>query len=213
MFNAEDVLQEAREQHPAFDEFRTPDSVLFRHLNRYTDELYRRVVEKNSTHAVSVLEQALPLDPFEDGIALPAGFIHFLGGHVSVVNGITTELRIVPYRSRFDPSWYAPVYMVGGVVHLCGTTRDWPDGTIYLHYVPAPALPATGADPVPLPDSAQHVLINELAYWMGRRNLSEDNVPVPVADLHAAWKNSEEEFLVWVAQQSRSERALVKEEW
>ena len=213
MFTAATVIEGAREQHPAFDESRTPEGVLFRQLNRYTRELYVRAVEKHSYLYVTTLTVPLPLADFEDGIDLPA-HIRVLGGEAEVESGRRSDLHLVTARSRNAPNWSYPVYMSGGVLYLTGAANDW-NGikNVLIDYNPDPVLPTATTGAVPLPDSAERVLIDHLAFWMCRRQGTYDGVVLPTRDFHGHWKLSEKEFLVELAQHSRTQMNTTREAW
>jgi len=213
VFIAASVMDGAREQHPAFDEHRTPESVLFRQVNRYTRELYVRAVEKHSYLYVTTLTVDLPLADFEDGIDLPA-HIQVIGGEVEVQNGIRSDLSLVSARQRNAPGWSYPVYISNDVLYLVGSSNDW-NGIlkVLIDYNPAPVLPTDKSGPVPLPDSAERVLIDQAAFWMARRQGTYEDVVIPVRDFHGYWKVSEKEFLIELAQHSRSQMNTVREVW
>ena len=214
MFTAANVIEGAREQHPAFDEYRTPQSVLFRQLNRYTRELYVRAVEKHSYLTVTTLTVPLPLADFEDGIDLPAGYVRVIGGEIEHESGRRADLNLVTARNRNSHNWPYPVYISGDVLYLTGASNDW-NGlvNVLIDYNPAPVLPALITDAVPLPDSAERVLTDHLAFWMCRRQGSYEGMVLPTNDYHGYWKQSEKEFLVELAQHSRPQQNTVREAW
>jgi hypothetical protein len=212
-FTAGDVILEFRDQHSAFSEELTPDTVALRHLARYTREIHARLVEKDSSLYAERLQTAMPLADFEAGITLPDA-VQILGGTIVYESAYTEPLNLVPWRARQTPNLYSCAYRLGGALYLCGDETAWTDVTrIDVYYVAEPALPADYADTVPLPDAAKAACIYNLAAWTARR-ISEPGATAPdVRGLEQKYREAEHELMVEVAQHSRSESVYVREEW
>lgn len=213
-FTVAAVIEEARDQHAAFDAERTPDAVCIRHVSRYTRELYARVVEKNDQLYVNSFEETLPLADFVNGFALPADFMKILGGHVTDVAEYQHVLQFVSHRNRWHPGCHTPVYILNQTVYFCGYEGDWLKATkAVIHYIPEPTLPTAAADTVPLPDGSSRVVAENLAFFMARRSHAYEGEAVPAALFYQSWRESEKEFLVEIAQHSRQQFNVIREEW
>ncbi len=212
-FTAADVLLEFRDQHSAFGEELTPDTVAIRQLARYTRELHARLVEKDSSLYAARLQQALPLADFEAGITLPDA-VQILGGTIILDSEETEPLNLVPWRARQTPNLYSSAYRLGGALYLCGNETAWDDvARIDLYYVAEPVLPADYTDDVPLPDAAKRACVYNLAVWAARRLTQPAETMPDIRYLEQQFREAERELLVEVAQHSRSESIYVREEW
>lgn len=213
-FTAQDVITEVRDQHPALDPERTPDTVLVRQIARYTRELYQRAVERDSTVFVDTTTIDLPLATFEDGTTLPS-YVQLTGADIILdPSGAHEPLHLVPFRNRFTPGSYSAAYLLAGKLYLCGNESDWSGvDSIQLAYVPEPTLPVLLTDPVPLPDAAKRVLVDNAAWWTARRSPTYEGAPMDVGGFYTIWKESEREFLIEIGHHSRAESVYVREEW
>lgn len=215
MFTAQELIDESREQHPSFDPDRTPEKVLFNQINRYTRELYARVVEKNDQLYTDVHSEPMPLADFDAGFALPADYMKLLGAEVIDDCDLKHRMRFVSHRNRWSPGVHTPAYILGSTVHLVGYEGDWlRAASIELFYIPEPTLAVAYDDNVNLPEAARTVMVANLAYWMGRRqSAGYEGAPVPVADFYQYWRDLEVEFLIEIAQHTRTEEAYIQEVW
>lgn len=212
-FTAADVILEFRDQHGAFSEELTPDTVAIRQLARYTRELHARLVEKDSSLYAERLQTALPLADFEAGITLPDA-VQILGGTIVHDSEETEPLNLVPWRARQTPNLYSSAYRLGGALYLCGNATAWDDvARIDLYYVAEPVLPTAFADTVPLPDAAKRACVYNLAVWTARRLTQPADTMPDIRYLEQQFREAERELLVEVAQHSRSESIYVREEW
>jgi len=212
-FTAADVILEFRDQHSAFSEDQTPDTVAIRHIARYTRELRARLVEKDSSLYATRLQTDLPLVDFEAGITLPDA-VQILGGTAVLVGGDTEPLNLVPWRNRQTPNLYTAAFRLGGALYLCGNAAAWVGvERLDLYYVAEPVLPVDLVDEVPLPDPAKAAVIYNLAAWAGRRLTQPSETGPDVRGLDKKYREVEHELLVEVAQHSRSESSYVREEW
>ena len=126
-FTSQDVVDEARDQHPSFDPQRTTDKQSFRQLARYLRQLVFLTVEKDSsTLLVTTEEVTLPLVDFRAGHALPA-YVYVRGGTLTALGSANRleAFNIVPYRNRFMPNVYNAGYIHGGTLFFCGDEADW----------------------------------------------------------------------------------------
>lgn len=212
-FTVSDVIEEFRDQHSAFSEEQTPDTVALRHIRSYTRELYARLVEKDSSLFADRQQVAMPLADFEAGIQLPDS-VQLLGGTIIDNTGDTEPLHLVPWRNRQQPGVYSCAFRLGGALYLCGSAEAW-TGTarIDLYYVAEPTLPALLTDDVPLPDAAKRAVVYNLAAWSARRLTQPSETGPDVRGLEVKYREAEHELMVEVAQHSRSESTYVREEW
>lgn len=215
-FTAEQVIEEAREQHPSFDPERTPVQACFRQLNRYIRQLAFRTVEKDSSALPeTVVEISFPLVDFDAGETLDA-MVYRQGGTLTMAgaNDRKEPFNLVPWRNRFMPNMQSAGFIHGGVLYFCGAAADWLGvEKVELHIVPEPTLPTALTDEVPLPEAAFLPCVEHLAWYMARRQGSYEGVRLDVRQFKQDWKETEHEYLVEIAQHSRGEAVYVREEW
>ncbi len=215
-FTPQDVIREARDQHPSFDPQRSTDVAAFRQLNRYLRQLTFLTIEKDSSGLASTVEEVtFPLTTFEDGHALPP-YVYVQGGNLYTLgaNDKREAFNIVPWRNRFMPNMHSAGFIHGGVLFFCGDAADWVSvEKVELHLLVEPTLPTALTDAVPLSDGAKWPCVENLAFWMARRQGHYEGVRIDVQQFKQDWKEAEREYLVEIAQHSRGEATYVREEW
>jgi hypothetical protein len=215
-FTAQDVIEEARDQHPSFDPRRTTDRSLLRQLSRYVRQLTFLTVEKDSSALPQTVTQVLfPLADFAAGETIPA-YVYAQGGTLTMagVNDRSEPFNLVPWRNRYMPNMQSAGFIHGGVLYFCGDAADWVGvEKVELHLVVEPTPFTALSDTVPLPDGAKWPCVEHLAYWMARRQGAYEGMKIDVRQFKQDWKESESEYLVEIAQHSRGEATYVREEW
>lgn len=213
-FTVADVIENARDQHPAFDPERTPDTVLMRELNRYARTLLFLLLERDSSHYTTETNVPLPLADHDAGITLPAHVL-FQGATLNCSNlDATTELKIIPFRKRHEPGVPYPGYIHGGTLYLVGNAEDFSQfDSLDYWLVPDPTALTLLTQTIELPDDAQEALAHRLCFFMARRTPIYEQAPMPVREFQAWWKEAEDEFLVEIATHNRTEANYIREVW
>lgn len=220
MLVAREVIDAARDRHPAFDRNRNPDKLVLRFLSSYATELHGKVVKLNETALLTELSVALPLADHEAGIPLPPH--RYVAEIVARLNSSTTDdpqvmpVALIPWAHRFDrnrPIWAG--WVVKGTLYLRSPASRWQTmNEIAVSLVPTPILSQTLDDPVALPDEAGRALIEHTAAFMARRGHS--NPALPAIDLSAcvlAATSAEEAYLADVANGVTSVNFQTRDVW
>jgi hypothetical protein len=198
---AEEIIEEAREIHPAFTEQQNPDTTLLRFLNRYQDRLRGKVKLRNPSVLAVELEISLPLPDFTKGKALPL-YDLLLVGEAHARQDSRADFFIVPYEKRIDPDLWPSGYVRGQTLYLTAVPDAWSDFTrILLPYVPV-AQPLTDLDSeFSLPPTARNALVDNLALFMATRTRNAEGMPALDRDrIRQDAVASEQEFLSRVGQ-------------
>ena len=214
-FTVAQVIEDARDQHESFDAQRTTDLQLLRQLNRYVRQLYYRAIERNSTLYSTALDIELPLADFDAGSVLPE-MAYYQGGTVHLTGAFFRHepFNLVPWANRFTPNMHNAGFILEGVLYLCGDAQDWTSvDKIVFQYAPEPTALADYVDEVPLSDGSKWACVTHLAWFMARRQGVYEGQPLNVRQFGEDWKSAEEEWLIEIAQHSRSEATYVRAEW
>ena len=179
-----DIIEDARDQHPGFDDHRHSDRILLRQLSAYHRTLCVKATNANESILASAAIIPLPLTSFVAGYTLPAHqYVH--GADVFWANGVDrTPLSIVPWAARNDAGRFPGAYIHGGVLYLRGEESDWTQfASIHLSYTPAPADFTALTDVISLPDTARDPCTAALALFMAKRTPPDSTLPPISLDL------------------------------
>lgn len=191
----ENIIDEARDQHPAFDPVSQPDGPTYRALARICQSLQERITALDpSMSSVEVTRTyQLPLADFDAGLAL--GTSRLVTDVVLVDPMTASPQRSYPIvlvsrdqRAYMSARYPRVAWQEGNRLYLGGPSSRWADltGTVEVRVVmpfgdtEIEALQAPGAT-LPLPDEAASAAVMALAAFMGRRN----NPPLDLSGLAA----------------------------
>ena len=200
--NAREIIDTARQRHPAFTEVRIPTKTLLPALSDIQRRVVSRTIEVDEDAVHTEHQVVLPLADFEAGYALP-GFHRVRAVVAGRSDGSTLPLEIIPAgnrNARNTPA--AAVWVVGGRLYLPGTAASWSNYTgLAVSIVPVAADFDTATD-LATQDSvldiiARPVLAAELALFMGRRigKVPDDTAPVRVSELQQEAADAMNEYL------------------
>jgi hypothetical protein len=214
---AGDVIDEARDRHPAFDKNRNPQKVVRRELSRYVARLQGKI-DLIDESALSVEQlYAMPLTVFASGIALAAN-----RGVREVVavgtDGKRYPLDLIPVGQRNDRTTrVASVWIVNNVLYLNGIAATWNGvASIAVAYTPQAGQVVTDLDVLGVPDNARSACVEALALFMARRGQTDkdgDIPPLVIQDFIEAAGKAEKEFLEEVGDSLSSQTFRVRDTW
>lgn len=210
------VLEEARDAHPAFGERWTPDPLVFRFLGRYQRTLVSRVAFLNPDVLQATETVPLPLAAFDDGHPLPAAHYYRRGRAIYAATGLNADpLHLVPWETRPYNRLFPAASIVAGVLYLIGAAGDWTQfSELEVYYVPIPAVGLTGASVLVLPDSAHPCVVGALTDFLaGRAAAIKDAPKVDVGRYRSDMQMAERELLREIATMRRANENLVEERW
>jgi hypothetical protein len=211
------VVEQARDVHPAFAERNSPEPICIAFLNRYVQGLVARVRRVNTDLLVQQHAVPLPLADFEAGYAgLPAfqeirrDAVLRYGDVERIATQTVAALRLMP------PQWPA-FYMEGSSLFLAGREADWTGATsLVVRLIPAMVKMSAPTENVPLlPDEAEGALVDQLAAWMARRTADAAGAP-PIDRAFLAAQAAESEALFMEQVMRRQGTASVhvpQEDW
>lgn len=214
---AGDVIDEARDRHPAFDRNRNPQKVVRRELSRYVGRLLGKIDLIDEAALSLEVSTALPLAIFANGIVLPAN-----RGVREVVavdaQGKRYPLDLIPVGQRSDRTTrVASVWIVNGVLYLNGSAATWLGITsVAVSYTPLAGLVLTDADVLGVPDNARSTVVEALALFMARRGHTDkdgDIPPIVFQDFVDQSAKAEREFLEEVGDSLSSQTFRVRDTW
>jgi hypothetical protein len=216
-FTGQEVIDEAREKHRAFTEQHSPTRAALAALNRFVRRLYFDAVEVNEDLFAATENFTFPLGSFAAGEALTEPSAMPLSGTINFTDSNRPgPLNFVPYRMRFTPGVGSAAYIRDGTIRFVGTAEDWQGvASVDYDYLPEPALGATEADPVPLPDPAKPACVDAVAKWMASRtDMATKQITVnTVQDMANDAALSRGTFLREIGRMRRAQENYVKEVW
>lgn len=182
-FTASDVVNAARDRHPAFDPKTAPDAVAWRFLQQFARTLASEVVQRKPEALVrTALVTTLPLAAFGAGITIPTRLIVddvsvLRSGGVSPTDD--APVRLVHPGQRFTTRAPLFAYLVGDTVQLGGVDTDWmPYTSVTVRYVPVPTV-TDGSTALPFDDDAMTPCVLALADFLGQRRQGMSDAPPP----------------------------------
>lgn len=215
MWTPEEAIERARDYHPAFSDRQTPEETALRQVDTYDEELYQKVVERESDTLVSTATVQLPLNDFAAGSSLP-DFMEHRGGEVIYDGGDHKEpLHIVPFRNRHSPGYPHPAYIINGTLHLVGNENDWLHiDRIEFHYVPVRTELTDLTTQSTLPRAVLPAVQEKLALFMAQRGLDGNGkAPVELNLTREDWLSTERRVLGTIANSRRADAGIVREVW
>lgn len=214
---AGDVIEEARDRHPAFDKTRHPQKVVRRALSTYVGVLLGKINEIDEQAITVEQEFNMPVSQalFALGFAVPAN------RGIEDIVAVDQQTRRLPVEliragNRSDRnSRIASAWLVNGVLYLNGVLTSWNGVTkIAVRYAPVAGLLATDADVLAVPDPARAACIEATALAMARRKLvKEGEPPIVVAEYAAIAKQAEDDYLTEVGNALTGQVFRVRDVW
>lgn len=204
-----DLVEAARDQHPAFTKQRHGATILFRFLTGWHRRLVKEVVKRNPEILSSEQLISMPLADFDAGEALNA---HLLvhGGDVDFGNGVTTPLTIVAWARRHDPLPLYAGWILEGTLYLAGVAANWTGvSQLKVRYVPHPTAITASSDTLSLPDDAYEAAVAALAGFMAGRSRKEEGVDIGY--FTATARDEEEAFLDGISLRGRVRTSRIRE--
>lgn len=173
MFTVADVIDEARDFHPAFTERQTPTSAAVRAFDRAEAALYAAILKRDRYILMDTETISFPLADFSAGYSPTATVQTPLGGDV-YFNGSDPEshvpLTFINWGERYSPHCRWPAWLEGSVIHFAGASSDWISvDHVVLAYIPARTVVTSRGDNSGLPDEARPVMAEKLAMFMAAR--------------------------------------------
>ncbi len=213
---AGDLIDEARDEHPTFDDRRHPGKALRRRLNRYQRELIPEITTRNRSILTDVLEQSLPLADFAAGVVVPdysyPAVVEIEGPpEAGELKNRTFDIDIVEWAARHG--YHMASYLRNNVLYLTGTARDW-NGltTLRFYYVPEVDDLTAPTSTLILPNSARSCLVANLAAFMASRGRTEDPKEQPdKAWFDGQWQRAEQRFFSTMAKNTQVTSSIIRE--
>lgn len=179
-----DVLNFARDLHPAHDRSRTPDRVAIRLLSTIERDLAAEVAQVNPDYLLSTATISSPISAGESSPQTIPAFHHVRGGTVKFdddeLNNRGLELVTWERRYRVLPNYQA--YLRGGSLYFTGIDEDWDAVTsVDVYYTPIPPVLSETATALTasmtLTDQARGVCQWMLAQHMAVRAAAHPDTP------------------------------------
>lgn len=214
---AGDVIDEARNAHPAFDKNRNPQKIVRTALSSYVGRLLGKINEIDETGLVLEQTQAMPLAVFANGITLTAN--RGVREIVAVdAQGKRYPIELIPAGQRNDrQTRVASAWIVNGVLYLNGIAATWNGiSQIAISYTPLAGAIAADTDVLAAPDHARAAIVAALALFMARRyhvDKDGDLPPINIDDFKEEARTLELEFLEEVANSTSSQVFRVRDVW
>ncbi len=197
---AQDLIDAARDPHPAFDDRRHPGGVLLRALSRYQRHLASRIVQYNPSVLTQLQETTLPLANFDAGIVLPdfkypAGVEAEMPPESSDVENRKHQIDLIAWQARHR--WHLGAFIRNNTLYLTGNAQDWVGFTkIRFFYVAEVEKLTDGTSVLVLPNAAEPCLVAYLSHVMAIRLVGDPHVPrFDAAPFLATWGDLEERLL------------------
>lgn len=197
-----DVLQVARDLHPALSETNAPSDLGFRVVGRLQRLMYDAVVDRIPAYLSQVFTVAMPLADFEAGITLsdylPNGWKDLMEGFCHYGDQPTTKqfrMKSVPWGQRDMPQPFPAYTFRNDIVYLLGSADDWSQvDTLSFYYTGIPEDPEDAEDVLSVPIDARDALAAKVAaFYAGRLmgqpqwNMDQTQVQKLEMEAQAAW--------------------------
>lgn len=210
---AADVVNTARDEHPAFDRQSTPDIVALRALARYQQELLGRIynVKPDAVHVAQ--EVQIPLEDFAAGIALNDCLqVHGASVYYRPPDRRQEPVMFVDYPHRFIRPGGPAAYRRADRICLLGTPEEWKDAErIVIDLFPRGPDTLGPKDELVLPGQALAPCVAALAVVMARR-VEPDRRP-DLIELRDRLAEAEERYLDQVTGRRRAVVSVIQDVW
>ena len=209
-----DVIRNARDMAPVFDERWTTNAVLLRGLSRYQQTLLAKIADWKRDALVTTEEIDFPLIEHDEGETIPA---HILVHGGSVVftdtNRDPVDLRLVEYRFRNDRHRFQyAAYIQGTKFYPLGKAEDWTGVLrVDLDYFPQGTALTALASTFTLPDDPLDVLTAFAANLMASR--AEKDAPIDRQGFTETLVVAESNYLDQVTGRNRAVVSGTQEVW
>lgn len=210
---AGDVVNVARDEHPAFDRQSTPDIVALRALARYQQELLGRIYNAKPDALHVAQEVQLPLEDFAAGIALNDCLqVHGASVYYRSRDYRPEPVMFVDYPHRFIRPGGPAAYRRADRIFLLGTPADWQDvARVVIDLFPRGPDTLGPKDELVLPGQAMAPCVAALAVAMARR-LGPERRP-DLVELRDRLAEAEERYLDQVTGRRRAVVSVIQDVW
>lgn len=206
---AGEVVDEARDYHPSFDDNSHPTKVLIRRLSRVQEYLLAEAMKRYPSLWSEEQSVPLPLPVFEDGVALDSPFfLHDV--QVTRADGLTEPVILIPYDHRFDRQTLYHGWVVDQQLYLGGNAAVWARwNELVIRFAKKPPELTSAASVMVIGDLAREACMTALCSFMAGRGGSTQRPGVipPDPRLFAALAASaEQKFIenVWLQRSAES---------
>ena len=217
-----DILNFARDLHPAHDRERTPDRVAIRLLSTIERDLAAEIAQVNPDYLLSTATIAAPIAAGESSAQTIPAFHHIRGGTVTFAadGPVNRGLELITWERRYRQPFNFQAYLRGGSLYFVGEDADWADvSSVDVYYTPIPpALPETATaltSSMTLTDQARGVCQWMLAQHMAVRGAAHPDTPEAsrpdVGYFATQAAQARTDFRLAVAQQRRQRTWIVSE--
>jgi hypothetical protein len=176
--NAAEIVDEARDLHPAFDDNSHPDKIVVRFLSRFQLALISDALTRYPSLWSTTQDEPMPLADHAAGIALTAPLFVY---DVVVLKG-DRELPVVviPYEHRHDPRPDRSAWIVNRRLYLDGKASAWAGSdAIRIRYATTPTALTSEDSVLILPDTAREALVTSAAAFMAGRGSQRRDIEAP----------------------------------
>lgn len=189
---AQDVIEAARDFHPAFTPNDFSDKMLLRQLYRLERSLFEAVVKvdeealaENRAIPAALVRAALKT---ENGVSLPEHYL-LLSAKVRYADGEPIPVEFVTYKGGVIHGGFPLMSVVGQRLHPVehdewGNIKD-----VLVRYVPLPEKLTTLDQELTIPEAAEDALIFSLVSFMATRGNFLSQLPGLPAQVQAAQQN------------------------
>lgn len=211
---ASQVIQAARDAHPAFSPGRVAPPVAWRALLRIYQQLISQVARISpDVLTPTVVTAALPLASHSAGIALGTGILQPLDTTAFDTAGNPTAVELVAYNVGATAIRHPAATLLGTTAFLLGEATWWTAwASVRVRFIAQPALALTDATTLALPDDALPALSARLAAVMATR-LAENGQPLVAnaGQLASDARDAEMAFLERVGAWKRPQTLRIRE--
>ena len=209
------MIEAARDRHASFDQYRHPDPILLRFLDRMQRGLLGKGIQRNAQLFAATHTFAFPLTTWASGVVIPFVYHLLLGGKVELIDGARLSFDIVPYGQGEAAYPFYAAWVLGTRLYFKGDANDW-TGVVAVHvdYVPTvEQLTALNAH-MTLPRSAADAMVESCAAFMAGRAHSDPQLPaIDEAAFIRRAEKAEEAWLLEVAAMKRTQTKTIREVW
>lgn len=196
------VIDAVRDRHVAFSRERAPNGMILRFISQYVRSLLGKVAALDEDALRVEVSTPFPLADFSAGIALPANrAVVAVTVEEKGANPRSFDINVVPASNRNDVTTpLNAAWQIGNTLYLRGQASDWNAyDSIAVSTIPVPAAITKSTDELPVDDTAEAAVADNVALALGRRMAGVEGVPpINVGALTAVAKESEDAYLAEV---------------
>jgi len=212
----EDIIEQARGLHSAFDRLSTPDKPMLKAIQRATRTLHADVLRVNPDAAVPErCELEISTFDFEDGELLE-GFNYLVDSWVVNIQGDVCNFSVLTSEHRVSPEKWPAGFMRGNRLFLIHDKNSWTPQhkSVVVEYIKDPTEPTALASVISLPVEGEEALVAAVGYYLAQRTRGSSTGPgINVREFRDERDRARNDFITAIGNRRTAHVGSVREVW